>query len=69
MIDYFIVSKRLIPLIMAVVAVMDAPWGPHFGLSLKLLAIPKEILLRLLVHPALPANVAEVFKTKTSGNK
>ena len=69
MIDYFIVSKSLIPLITTVVAVMDAPWGPHFGLSMKLLAIPQEILLSIFVQPALPSNRVEVFKAKPPQKK
>ena len=36
MIDYVIISKALLPLIRSLHAVMNAPWGPHFGLALSL---------------------------------
>ena len=54
LIDYFIISKALLPLIKWILAVMDAPWSPHFGLELGLNAKPSEILLRILVKPAMP---------------
>ena len=47
MIDYFIISKNLVPLVRQLVAVFDVPWGPHFGLSLTLNARPSEVLQRI----------------------
>ena len=35
MIDYFIISKSLIPLVLQVLAVMDAPWGGSLWNILK----------------------------------
>ena len=62
MIDYIIISKSLIPLVRSCVAVMDAPWGPHFGISLKLFGNPDDILVRVLVSPTLPNNYIELLK-------
>ena len=64
MIDYIIISKRLIPLVVHVLAVMDAPWGPHFGFSLTDFSNPDDILVRVLVKPALPNNYIELLKPK-----
>ena len=67
MIDYAIISKALLPLIRSLHAVMNAPWGPRFGLALSLNAKVDEILLRILVQPSVPPNVVETLKLKSQG--
>ena len=67
MIDYAIISKALLPLIRSLYAVMNAPWGPHFGLALTLNAKIDEFLLRILVQPSVPPNVLEILKPKSKG--
>ena len=64
MIDYFILSKKLVPLIRYVGAVFDTPWGPHFGLSLTLNAKPTEIFQRILIKPSMPKGAIEMQKPK-----
>ena len=44
-IDYFIMSKCRIPLLVRLDAIFKVSWGAHYGLSLKLKAYPKGILL------------------------
>ena len=63
-IDYFIVSRGLVPLIRFCGAVFNAPWGPHFGLTLKLFAKPSEVLIRTLIQPTLPRGVIAMRKPK-----
>ena len=63
MIDYFIMSKPLAAFIRFVGAIMDAPWGPHFGLTLTMYGKSTEILFRM-VKPELPDNFLEVMKPK-----
>ena len=69
MIDYFIISKNLVPLVRQLVAVFDVPWGPHFGLSLTLNARPSEVWQIILIKPTLPANVIEMQKPKVVKKK
>ena len=64
MIDYIMISKNLIPLLVHVMAVMDAPWGPHSGISLKMFSNPDDMLVRVLVKPALSKNFIELLKPK-----
>ena len=64
MIDYFIMTKPLAALIRFVGAIMDAPWGPHFGLTLTMFGKPSEVMLHMFVKPALPDNFLEVMKPK-----
>ena len=64
MIDYIIISEIFIPLVVHVLAAMDAPWGPHFGISRKMFSNPDDILVRVLVKPALPNNYIELLKLK-----
>ena len=63
-IDYFIMSKPLVALVVYLGALFDVPWGPHFGLALTLYAKPDELLLRMLVKPNLPTNILEVMLPK-----
>ena len=44
MIDYIIISKPGIALVLNLTAAFNAPWGPHFGLALTLNAKVDEIL-------------------------
>ena len=69
MIDYFIMSKNLVPLVRQLVAVFDVPWGPHFGLSLTLHARPSEVWQRILIKPTLPINAIEMQKPKVAKKK
>ena len=69
MIDYFIIPKPLLPLTKTILAIMDAPWGPHFGIELVLNATPSEILLRVLVKPSLPPNVLELLNTEVKAKR
>ena len=69
MIDYIIISKSLIPLVRSCVVVMDAPWGPHFGISLKLFGNLDDILVRVLVAPTLPKNYIELLKPKAKAKQ
>ena len=62
MIDYIIMSKALLPLARYFGAVMDAPWGPHFGLTLTMYGKPSEILLRMLFKLKLSEKLFEVLK-------
>ena len=64
MIDYIVISKPLLALVRYLGAVMDAPWSPHFGLTLTLYAKPSEILIRILVKPTLPENTMSILKQK-----
>ena len=61
---YFIISKKLVPLIRYVGAVFDTPWGPHFGLSLTLNAKPSEVLQRILIKPSMPKEAIEMTRPK-----
>ena len=64
MIGYFIISKSFIPLVVYLGAVMDAPWGPHFGITLKVNSNPDDILLRVLGQPSMPRIFMDMLKTK-----
>ena len=66
-IDYFIISRKLMPLVRLCEAVFESPWGPHFGL--KLHAKPSEVLLRILIQPNLPKEVLEMQKPKAQTRK
>ena len=50
-------------------AVFDAPWGPHFGLSITVHGNPDDILLRVLVKPTLPHNCLGLLKQKPKENQ
>ena len=62
MIDYFIISKKLVPFVRYICAVFETPWGPHFGLTLH--AKPSEILQRILIKPSMPKGAIEMQKPK-----
>ena len=62
MIDYFIISQTMVPLVRLLCAVFDTPWGPHFGLMLTLNARPGEVFQRILVKPTLPKGAIEMQK-------
>ena len=53
MIDYFIMSRPLVALIVHALAVKDVPWGTHYGIDLRLQAIPQNFFYRCLVKPPL----------------
>ena len=69
MIDDVIISKALLHLVVRLSAVMDAPWGPHFGLSLTFNAKPNDVSIRVLVQPTLPSNVVAMIDPKFKGKK
>ena len=69
MIDYFIISKKLVPLVRLLVAVFDVPWGPHFGLTLTLYAKPSEVWQRILIQPSMPKGVIEMQTPKAIKKK
>ena len=47
MIDYIIILETLLPFVVYLGAVMNAPWAPHYGLTLTLRANLDEILLSI----------------------
>ena len=46
MIDYFILSRPLLSLIVHVHANINVPWGTHYGIDLRLHAIPQNFVYR-----------------------
>ena len=55
LIDFFLVSHELVPLVESSVIVDNVPWGPHAGVTLVLRARPRQLELRTLRLPrALP---------------
>ncbi len=50
LIDYAIVSNRLLPLVERVWADLDAPWGPHYGVQVSLRGRLKEVMVDRLVR-------------------
>ncbi len=50
LIDYAIVSSKLLPLVRRVWADLDAPWGPHYGIHLELRGRLKEVMVDRLVR-------------------
>ena len=69
MIDYFIISRKLVPLVNLLSAVFDTPWGPHFGIMLTLNARPGEVFQRVLVKPSLPREAIEMQKPQPMKKK
>ena len=67
MIGYIIISKPLIALVLNLTAVFNVPWGPHFGLALTLNAKVDEILLQMLVQPAMPPKLLEILQADAIG--
>ena len=59
MIDYFLVSKVLLGLIISVLADFFSELSPHYGIELKLRADLLEIENLTLVQPSLPKNLDE----------
>ncbi len=51
-IDYFVVSRALVPIILGVDRDLTAAWKPHIGLSLRLSGTPKAVRIRKLFEPA-----------------
>jgi hypothetical protein len=49
LIDYFLVSRSVVPLIEACTLETDVPWYPHYGVRLKLRPHPDRVFVRTLV--------------------
>ena len=56
MIDYFLVSKVLLGLIVSILADFTSEWSPHYGIELNMRADLLEIENR---QPSLPKNLDE----------
>ena len=54
LIDYGLVSADVMSIVERFDVVSDVPWGPHLGLSLRLLERPKNVCIQSLRAPRLP---------------
>ena len=57
MIDYFLVSKVLLGLILSILADFSSEWSPHYGIELRMRADLLEIENLALIQPSFPNNL------------
>ena len=67
--DYVICSEAAKPYIRGLGAVVDVPWKPHVGLSLKLIAQGSQLYTRYLDLPARLPIVPRPQKSPVEGSK
>ena len=59
MIDYFMISRSLLGVLISVLADFSSCWAPHFGIELKISAELDELENLALVRPTLPKGLPE----------
>ena len=58
MIDYFIISRSLLGLVLSVLADFSSEWAPHYGIELVIKATAKDIENLELAKPSMPKELA-----------
>ena len=61
-IDYFIISRDLMAMVISVLADFSTEWSPHFGIELTLKAEPRAVMNLEVVQPSMPRGLREYDK-------